>query len=195
MAKNQFKSFILCSVVILFGAAAAFAQQSITAEKRKLIFELRELTGTKTFKVVPEMKTEDIGNVLVRLVDSDRELSTGQKQELRKTALAAKERFEKEMLDYMADGTVSDELFDEIFVREYDKAFTEDELREIVVFYRTPAGKKSAGFFMRIMNQATKDFAKALTVKINEFVNTKLKEEIERLKKEIERAKVASGDA
>ena len=194
MIKTCIKSFIICAVVICCGAAA-FGQQSITSEKRALIFELRDLTGTKNIKVEPEIKPNDLSGVLLRIVDSDKELNDEQKQDLRKTALAANDRLERDLREYLTDGKVTGELFDEIFVTEFDKAFTEEELREIVVFYRTPAGKKTASFLMNIMNQATNSFAKLLTKRMTDFLNLRLKEEVERLKQEIKRAKVASGDA
>lgn len=186
---------ILCASFVLCGAATAFSQQVITAEKRALILELRQLTGTKNLSVQQEIKSTDIGDVLMRIIDADKELNSEQKQDLRKIALAAKDRLEREMRNFMADQTISDQLFEAAFVEQFDKGFTEDELREIVVFYRTPAGQKSAKFLLTVIDKASDSFSKALSKKLSEYVNTKLSEEIERLRKEIQRAKTASGDA
>lgn len=137
------------------------------------------------------MKSEisDIGEILKSPIEKDQELTSEQKQEMRRLASEATVRLEKVMRDYTADATLSAQLFEETSLQLFDKTFTESELQEMVVFYRTPTGQKAAKFMTGLTGKLTRAFTEAFTQKFRTFVNSKLQEEMEQLKQKIKEAK------
>lgn len=191
MKKLNFTIFTVCLAAMLFCADPALAQQRIFSDKKILIEELRQLTGMQNLVVKQEVSTSNIGDSLMPLVEKDKELTDDQRRELKKQAVEGNERIEKLIRDFMADTTISSQLFDEVFFQLYDKNFTETELREMVVFYRTPTGQKSAKFMSGFINQLSKTYGAAFGQKFREFVTSKLQEEVELLKQKIQEVKTA----
>jgi hypothetical protein len=178
-----------CLAAVLSCVNPAFAQQSISSEKKALIGEIRELTGMKNLAAKTEMTKTNIGNAVLSVLDKDKELTDTQKQELKKFAIEGKDRLEKQIRDFSADKTISSQLFDEAFIQLYDKNFNDRELQEMAAFYRTPTGQKATKFMAGFINQLTKTFSESFGKKVQEFGSSKLEEEIELLKQKIKEMK------
>lgn len=186
MKKPNFTVIAVLTAFILFCANSVSAQnQGSPSQKKALIQEIQELTSMKSLIPETKMSNLNIGDLLLQLVEKDKELAEAQKQELRKPAQEAKERLEKQVIAYSEDSTVIIPMFEEVFFKLYDKTFTEDELREMVVFYRTPTGQKAAKFMRDLVSQLHKDFIAVFTQKFKEFTNSKLQEEWNQLKQKI----------
>jgi hypothetical protein len=65
----------------------------------------------------------------------------------------------------------------------YDKYFTEEELRDLVAFYKTPTGQKSIQVMPGIVRESMEKANELLGPKINELVDELMREYIERSKK------------
>lgn len=189
MIKLNSTTFAICIAIVLFCSSSASAQESVYSDKKALIKEIQDLTGMKDLSVKQEVSETNIGDALMLIMEKDKELTDAQKQELKKFIIEGKERIEKQIRDYTADKALAAQLFEEVFVQLYDKNFTEAELREMVVFYRTPTGQKSAKFTSNFINQIIKAYKQAFTQKMQDFASLIFKEEAERLKQKIQETK------
>lgn len=189
MKNPNLKVFIIFSAIVLFGVTSAFAQQSISPEKTALIREVMELTGTDKLGVKTEVSSIDFEQSLLSLIEQDKDLRDSQKQELRKLAAEAHKRVEQQLRGFNADEANSSQLLQEVGIRLFDKNFTEDELRELVVFYRTTAGGKSAKFMMTFVTDLSNAYGEEYSQKIQVFLTTKANEEIELFKARIKEIK------
>lgn len=183
MKKSNFVLIFVCAVLILFGSQSASAQQfEDRTEKKALVKELRELLGMKGMSAETKLDSTNVGDTLLDLLEKDKELTGDQKKELKQAALAGKARLEKQLLDFTADKSVTDGMFEDVFFDLYDRNFTLGEIREIVVFYRTEAGQKAARFSWRMLNEFNKEFSDAYGVKVKEFIDKIIEAESERLR-------------
>jgi hypothetical protein len=190
MKKFNFALFsIFVAVVVLSCSNFAFAQQGIPAEKKALILEVRDLTGMTNLTAKTGFTSTTVGKALNNVVNSDKDLTGGQKQELQKSITEGTERLENQIREFSEDKAISEQTFEEAFVGLYDKNFTEAELRELVVFYRTPTGKKAAAFMNKFNDQIMKAFSDAFGKKLQDFASSKLEAEVELLKQKIKEMK------
>jgi len=189
MKRINFTLFFFCAAFIIGCSERTFAQQEIATEKRNLIQELRDLTGLKKLGVKTGFTSTNIGEVLISIIEKDKELTEAQKQELKKTVVEAQNRLEKQIRDFSEDTTISTQLSEEVSFQLFDNNFTESELREMVVFYRTPTGQKSLKFFSGYTKQLEKAFTEAYSKKLQDFLGAKLQAEIDWLKEKIKELK------
>jgi len=200
--KNQIFTWLFICALGLFSSGVVLAQPAqpagdvvISAEKKAFIQEILEISGVKSFRVKMELSGTDVGKVLVRMVDDDKDLTAEQKSELKKSAVEAKDRLEKNMRDYMADTSISDKLFAEVSTQIFDINFTEAELLEIVTFYRTPAGQKAAKFMTGVVNQLSKNYSDTFGKKFREFITARVNAEVEQLNQKIREVKAQKLEA
>lgn len=178
------------SIVFIIGAVLPVnAQQPATGEKQDLVTKFRKLTGADVVNLGINVSFEDIKNDLVGTVDVDNELTDSQKVELRKSALEAYDRLDKQLKDFLNDRPKITAISESIVFQIYDQAFTEAELRELVAFYGTPTGQKAARFLPTLSAQVQKAFQSVLRPKIQEFIAPKIKAEGDQLKQKIQETK------
>ena len=75
---------------------------------------------------------------------------------------------------------------EEVALPFYDKNFTEAELRQIVVFYRTPAAQKSIKLAPELMMETMKVFSEKLMPKMTEFIKRATQEEVEKFRQKLD---------
>ena len=158
MKKLTLKTLIIFFAITLLGVSSIFSQETISAEKRTLIQEVMELTNTVNLGVKTEFKVTDFQDSLLAMIAQDKELDDSQRLELKKIVSESNERITKQIQDFNEDKNNSSDLLKEVNFRFYDKTFTENELKELVVFYRTPTGQKSAKFMMSFVNQLSQQY-------------------------------------
>ena len=81
------------------------------------------------------------------------------------------------------------QLLEDAAVLLFDRNLTEDELREGIVFYKTPAGQKIAKFLPGVQKQLVKDFGESAGKNLQAFIAPKINAEVDELKKRIAAAK------
>jgi hypothetical protein len=140
----------LRSVLVVLGCALALlgseARAAISESKRLLIHELLQLSGGgQTADQVSQLFLEQIryvyGGLVEEVVASESDLSAEEKQALREH-LGDFDRFASVFSERFAERIDLDALLEAVYVPLYDRYFEENELREIVAFYRTPTGRK-----------------------------------------------------
>lgn len=181
-----------CAITLIFAAATAGsvqAQQPEPSQKQLLITKFRQLTGADHVKLGMNVSFEEVKTDLVGTVDGDKELTDTQKQELRKSALEAYDRLDKQLKAFLNDTSLITPLSEGAVFQVYDQAFNETELKELVTFYSTQTGQKALQFLPTLSAQVQKVFQSALLPKLQEFISPKITAEGDQLKQKVENAK------
>jgi hypothetical protein len=71
----------------------------------------------------------------------------------------------------------------------YDRSFTENELQELIAFYRTPTGQKAAVFLPSVSSLVQKVFGEAIGPKLQSIIQPIIQAETEQLKQKVKDAK------
>ena len=170
------------SCLILFGFAAGLqAQQRITPEKQALIRELLEVTGaqknTNTIMSLMLAQLEkDLLNSLSQQIKNSKDLTEQQRADLEKKAGESTLRFTTRFRELFQQADFP-HLIEEVSYAVYDKYFTENELRDMIVFYRSPTGKKSIEVMPQLFAESMRRVSEALTPKMQQIVNQIIEEE------------------
>ena len=172
MSKLNFSTvFILIAIVFLYGNSSP-AQQTISPEKKSLIQEFRKLTGSQNINLSVNFTSADIEETFLARIEQDKELNYAQKKELKESVAQAKVRMDKQIQDFFADKAGIQQLSEETALSLYDKNFTETELRDLIVFYQTPVGKKSLLFLLSEKTKLANAFGEAFRSKITGLYRT-----------------------
>jgi uncharacterized protein len=184
-------NFVLCTLsVVLIAAGSTLAQQPTPTEKHDLILKFRKLTGADNVQGKINVSFESIRKDLVAIVDDDKVLTDSQKQELRKSAIEAYDRLDKQLKDFLTEG--SWKVSEDAIFKVYDQAFSEVELRELIAFYSTNTGQKALKFLPSLSAQVQQTMQAALLPMVQEFISPKIKAENAALKQRIEKAKTGT---
>lgn len=184
MKSVNIKSFLTVFAVLVFCGLNSFSQQDISPEKKALIQELRQLTESATF-VTSSIEMKANINVKTDDLENNPSLTEAQKQEVRKLIAESKQHLDLAMKNYLADQTIVQQINDDIGFQLFDTNFTDDELKELIAFYKTPIGQKAAKNMPAIRSQLLKSFAKQREQKAGEFMTPVIKAEMERLQKKV----------
>jgi len=181
--------FSVITILMAGTALSAKAQQSVASDKQDLVTKFRKLTGADNVKLGFNVSFEDVKNDLVGTVDGDKDLTDTQKQELRKSAVEAYDRLDKQLKDFLNDQSTVTRFSENAIFQVYDQAFSEAELRELIAFYSTTTGQKALQFLPSLSAQVQKSFQAMLLPKIQEFIAPKIKVEGDQLKQKIQETK------
>lgn len=185
----KINSLFVFVVVFLLFAVTSFAQQNISPDKKVLIQELRQLTESATLSISVDLTKINIQEIYTAQIEKDPELTDSQKQELKKFIVETKERVDGEIKSYFADKLLMKQITDEAGFQVYDKSFAEDELKELIAFYKTPTGQKAIKFMPSVRTQLGKAFGQIFDRKIQEFVKPKMQVAVDELQKKIQEFK------
>ncbi len=197
MKKLDLAILTLGFVTALCCSSPVFTQQpSVPSDKRALIQEILELTGMRNISSSQKIDSINIKSSLVNWAEREVQgLADDQKAEVKKLSLEAGERIELQVRQFSEDKAVIEPMFRESCFQVYDRSFSETELREMVVFYRTPTGQKTAKFMMTMLDKTTKAFAEVFKEKFKEFAGSKLLQEQQLLRRRIQEMKRPKLDA
>lgn len=180
-----------CALCILIGSVvtAVKAQEPGTTEKKDLVMKFRTLTGADNVNLGINVSFEDVKNDLVGSVDGDKELTDSQKQELKKSAVEAYDRLDKQLKEFLNDRPKITALSEAAVFQVYDQSFSEPELRELIGFYSTATGQKALKFLPTLSAQVQQSFQSMLLPKVQEFITPKIRAEGDQLKQKIQETK------
>lgn len=190
MQKSRFPYLLAAIMIASCGSVSAFAQQPASTVKQDLISEFRRLTGANKVEGAINFSPDSVQQVFTSIIEEDKELAEEHRVELRKSATEATARIYKMGQDSVADKAEIMELSEKVIYKIYDNAFTENELNELVTFYRTPTGQKAVRFLPSLSSQVQKEFGEVIRAKLNNVLQPAIKLEIDSLKQKIKDAKV-----
>lgn len=141
MKKQIFTFLIFFIATMLLIVNHGFAQQTalpekqqISPEKKALILELREVTEVNRFSIKIDTNSVTF-NKMTSVIDNDQQLSAVQKDELRKFAIDIEEKIKQAITSYSADPVNSSQLFENVSIEHFNQNFSNDELKEMIVFF------------------------------------------------------------
>lgn len=172
----------LSLILIFVSSVLAQAQNAISYEKKKLIAEL--VAVTKTDKQIVEITdvilksmetTYPIG--FERSVDSRKDLTAKEKEKLKAAATESFLKFSKKFRERLPQAVNYNQYIEETIYPLYDKFYTEQELRDLVNFYKTPTGQKVIDTMPQLFADSTRLAEQNLMPKLLKLLDELIREE------------------
>jgi hypothetical protein len=197
------RSLILGGILFLNFSYVFSQQQSqinanqISPEKRALISELLEVTEAKKnavaiFNAMLDENEKQMPDIVWQGLLNQKELQeldVEAKEALRKKLLAESERMNKRIRELFSAGIDMARVIEDVSVDLYDKYFTEDEIKDLIVFYKSHTGKKTTEVLPKMFGESMTNTMDAVKPKVLEIVAQLVNEETARVKKELETKK------
>jgi uncharacterized protein len=167
---------------LLFAAlVSASAQTDMPAEKRALIRELLALMGGAT---VAEQITQiflgqfqqNYTTMMQTLVAQRQDISAEERRRLL-ARLDSFEHFSRQFRAKFPQQLNVSEILDTVYSPLYDKYFNEQELKELIAFYRTPAGRKAIAVLPALMQEGMQGTAQQVGPRVMRLVQEIIEEE------------------
>ncbi len=179
--------FIFCLVVLLCFAfpVAAQAQDAAIDEKRQLINELIKLTeSTVNFKQEFMESFEDQRRIS-RQAMADEDLPL-EKKEDRERLNASMDRMFARITERVSKEIDFDAYANKFLYETYDKHYSVSEIKELIVFYKSPIGQKVLKAMPLILSDSKKAAEAELLPKIMKITKEITDEEMKEIMKEFE---------
>ena len=169
----------------------------ISPEKRALISELLEVTDAKknalaVFNAMLDENEKQMPDIVWQGLLNQKEfqeLDAEAKDALRKELLAESERMNKRVRELFSAGIDMAHVIEDVSIDLYDKYFTEDEIKDLIVFYKSHTGKKTTEVLPKMFAESMTNTMDAVKPKVLEIVAQLVNEETARVKKELETKK------
>lgn len=186
MFKGIAKILVVSLVLISAFLIKANAQEMIAPQKRALIKELLEVTETKKM-------AESITDMMLLQMESNYPammsqmlfkaglLQSEEGEKLKNELIESRLRFLQRFRELYSERVKMTELIEKVYYPLYDRYFTEGELRDLIVFYKSPTGKKSINIMPQLVQESMQKSSELLNPKIIQLTNEILEEEKERL--------------
>src|SRR6266404_1693859 len=151
--------------------------QSITPEKQALIRQLLELASSKKtidamLKTQAEQMDKQLPDIIWQAVSAMKEvqsLTPAQREELRLNVVSGSLRSGRRMYELLQEKIDFNKLVEDISLPLYDKYFSENELNDLVVFYRSATGKKVIEVMPMLVSESMTRAADVIMPKIGEL--------------------------
>ena len=175
--------------VLAFLPVSGLAQTSET--KRKLIAELIEVTGVlnniegEFRKGIEEQKRSMDGLLPDDLILSDN-LTETEKRERQEKAIAERNRLFDMMIDRVEKEIDFKGFVERSLYKVYDKHYTEQDLSELIAFYRTPIGKKVVAVSPLIESETMNAFVSELMPQMLKIIKEIMEIEMKDLKEKLD---------
>lgn len=177
---------LLISLILIAFATLANAQAAMSPEKRKLVGEMvvvlkmDKQMSQITDAMLQEMeKTYPMGYGAV--VDRRTDLTDQQKQSLKANSAAAFKAFSQKFRKRLAETVDYAKYIEEAVYPMYDKMYTEQELRDIVAFYKTPTGQKVIDTMPQLFAEAQTAAREKLLPQVMPIITSLVDEEFENI--------------
>lgn len=182
-------SLILCVLLcgsVVRATAQQPQQQSMTPEKRALIKELSDATNSR--KTAEEMlnamlaQTEKLSETLMSDTISSRgDMTIQEQEEHRQKQKATRARINARVKELMAQRIDLTKVLEEVSYTIYDRYFTEGEIKDLIVFYRSPAGKKYIELMPKLVADSMAKTAELITPKLQQILKEIVDEELKNM--------------
>ncbi|HLG14843.1 MAG TPA: DUF2059 domain-containing protein [Blastocatellia bacterium] len=171
-------------------AAAANAQESgkpDTPEKRALVKELYVLTrADKTaenmMSAILNQMEGDLPRQLSQVLLSVPGLSATERANIEARISESTGRVLKRFRELLPQRVNIGEVVEQVFDQVYGKYYSEEELKDLVSFYKSPTGQKSVSLMPQLIQDSIQKTAELVNPKILELTNEIMKEEADRWK-------------
>jgi hypothetical protein len=175
--------FALFALLVTSLAACALGQSSISDEKRKLIAQLllvnkTEENSLKATDALMEMLESIYPATVKSALEKMTDPSDKEREDMEKTAVGHQLAVSRKMRARLPEVINIKQLLEEIYYPLYDKYYTESELKDLIVFYSSPTGKKVIENMTPFFVEAMKSSQEKLYPKILKLNDDVIKEEL-----------------
>jgi hypothetical protein len=168
----------------------ANAQDRQISEKQKLIQRYLELTGGKetasrVLEAALAFQEVQSKKLLDTMIEDDSNLSESAKFEAKRQTQQSVDSLSERIASFYSSEMKLDAALDEIIQTIYEKHFTTDDLKKMVKFYQSAAGKKVIDTAPELMYGMMKGFEEKVLPKLQDFVRRSTEEEFQNLKRRV----------
>jgi uncharacterized protein len=188
--RNAIKLAGLSLLLVGSVCPAAKAQDEIKPAKRALIKELYMATRADKMaesftKIILTQMERDLPKMISETPEMA-DLKTRDREQVQRTIVETSTRVFRRFKELMPQRINFAEVMEQMFYPIYDKFFTEEELKDLVAFYKSTTGQKSIEVMPQLMQDAVQRSSQALNAKVMELVTEVMQEQ----KKNIDRTGV-----
>ena len=204
MPRRQFQVFPAVIVISFAVMSSVVAQESskpsISPTKRALIGELlvvteMEKTAAGFYRLFLEQQRKMSEELTTRAIEGHPDYSqwSDEQKERAKTQLLEKSTHAERRVQELIEARINfTQLIEDIYYQLYDKYYTDQELKDLVDFYKSPTGRKQTAIIPKLLSESMELAGAALQPKLQEVLTIFMKEESERLEKELEGLKIGT---
>lgn len=188
MQKIKIEFLLIVALVAVFCCGTSSAQQTVSPEKQALVRELFEVMGLRknieeTTQLIFANQEKELPKIMLSLIEGDKNLTQAQKQELKKSTDEMAGRVNQRNREFLQKFNLA-QMVEDISYPLYDKYFTENELRDLIAFYKSPTGQKTISVMPSLMTDVMTDVQKVFLPKMQEFIKQTTEAELAELKKQ-----------
>lgn len=192
MHKRILKSALTIALLMTGLAATATAQGTIqgtiTAEKRALIKEMiaiteTQKTGEMMMKAMIDQFEKEAPQRIAQSVNALPDLTPQEREKMRQDLAADDARLVKRFQDLIKEKLDWAQLMEQLMYPIADKYYTEDDLKNLIAFYKSPTGKKVLEAMPQMMTDIMVRSNEIIKPKFDEIAKQILDEEKKRLPK------------
>lgn len=177
MFRNKLCLVLIVALCGAFGSPWALADDAASApeaEKLKLIKELLVASRTTRnarvgFDLVFSQQMKGLTSSLADRIDRNPMLTQAQKTEAKADMTQAFERRTKRFNELVNEQLHLDEAIEQVFIPMFDKHFTDEEIRQMLVYFKSPVGQKSLDLLPQMSVEAAMTLNKQLVPKLKEI--------------------------
>jgi uncharacterized protein len=175
----------------------AGSQQTVSSEKRALIKEFLDTTdSTKNAKTMIDSLLAEQEKLMPAIVWDAisgmyevKALTAREQLDLKNKLNQDSLRQSRRLRELFAEKIDIGKLIEDLSFNLYAKFFTEEELKDLIAFYRSPTGKKTIEVMPRLFAESMTQTAETIKPKLNEIITQFTTEESARIKSSLDAAK------
>ena len=188
--KISFTLFLLAFALI----GQTLAQEAVSAEKQAAIKELTTLLNTGN-------KAEDFVNIISQQMEVSRKSAVTTALDERTDLTAAERKALEEVLINEQGNRIKrfqerlmrkldfNRMMDEIGASVYDKYYTLEEVKDLIVFYKSPTGQKSLKLMTTVMTESMRQVQERIVPKIPVVIQELQEEDRKEIQQQINKKK------
>lgn len=159
--------------------------QQISETKQELIEEFLELTGgERTFKQVSQAMLSQMEQQFGAMLSSDlagsQQLSPQERQRMAATLSREMNRISQKYNRLFLERIDYQQIVEEVYYPLYDKYFTEEDLRVLIDFYKSPTGQKTIEVMPQLLQESMQRTAQVIGPTITQIMQEIITEELQR---------------
>ncbi|HEX8091468.1 MAG TPA: DUF2059 domain-containing protein, partial [Blastocatellia bacterium] len=172
----------------------ANAQETIKPEKRALIKELYEVTKVdKTMQSFMDMflaqMQKDVPRIISQVAGDMAGATDKDRDEIQRMVAESSARSAKRFREMVGQKINFAEVGEQLFYPIYNKFYTEEDLKALTAFYKSPVGQKSLELMPQLMAESMEKSSEILLPKIMKIATEVMEEEKQRLDEEFKKRK------
>jgi len=178
-------ALIIGSVLLL--PMTVKGQQPATTRKQELLRELLIITeiktnATKMMDSIVAAMSEQHSQMVERLADAEPSLTPAEREQAKRSLKENQADYTKQLFERIKARIDIGKVIEGISFSLYDKYFTEDEVADLISFYKTQTGKKTLSVLPQLFAESIQKTGETLGPILTTIITEMAAEEKERLK-------------